>query len=437
MPTVDGSYRWLQWNVLADPDEGLVYGVARDVTERRNAEDQLRETQRELEASRDGLRALADEQAALRRVATLVAEGASPSAVLDAVAAEMEALLDADQVALNRFEPGDEIVVLAHRGLDIDRTPVGSRVSIEGRSATAEVRRTGRPARIEGYEGAEGPLAALARATGLRSSVSVPVAVEGRLWGLITASWKSAEPPPSDTEKRMEQFATLLDTAIANADARDQLNASRARLVTEGDKARRQVVRDLHDGAQQRLVHTLVTLKLAKRAFREDGGCRKAEELVVEALQHVERANAELRELAHGILPAVLARGGLRAGIQAFVERVGIPVDVDVPVERLPADIEASAYFIIAEALTNVVKHSGATRAEVRAQLADGRLRLEISDDGIGGADPNGHGLLGIADRAAALGGRLDVETTAGGTVVSATLPIAAAQTAWSSSTTS
>jgi signal transduction histidine kinase len=235
----------------------------------------------------------------------------------------------------------------------------------------------------------------------------------------------------------MEQFATLLDTAIANADARDQLNASRARLVTEGDKARRQVVRDLHDGAQQRLVHTLVTLKLAKRAFREDGGCRKAEELVVEALQHVERANAELRELAHGILPAVLARGGLRAGIQAFVERVGIPVDVDVPVERLPADIEASAYFIIAEALTNVVKHSGATRAEVRAQLADGRLRLEISDDGIGGADPNGHGLLGIADRAAALGGRLDVETTAGGTVVSATLPIAAAQTAWSSSTTS
>jgi PAS domain-containing protein len=200
MPTVDGSYRWLQWNVLADPDEGLVYGVARDVTERRNAEDQLRETQRELEASRDGLRALADEQAALRRVATLVAEGASPSAVLDAVAAEMEALLDADQVALNRFEPGDEIVVLAHRGLDIDRTPVGSRVSIEGRSATAEVRRTGRPARIEGYEGAEGPLAALARATGLRSSVSVPVAVEGRLWGLITASWKSAEPPPSDTE---------------------------------------------------------------------------------------------------------------------------------------------------------------------------------------------------------------------------------------------
>jgi GAF domain-containing protein len=387
--------------------------------------------------SRAEVERLADEQAALRRVATLVAEGASPSAVLDAVAAEMEALLDADQVALNRFEPGDEIAVLAHRGLDVDRTPVGSRVSIEGRSATAEVRRTRRPARVEDYQDAEGPLAALARETGLRSSVSVPVTVEGRLWGLITASWKSAEPPPSDTEERMEQFATLLDTAIANADTRDQLNASRARLVTEGDEARRQVVRDLHDGAQQRLVHTIVTLKLAKRAFRDDAGNGKAEQLLVEALQHAENGNEELRELAHGIQPAVLARGGLLAGIQAFVGRVAIPVDLDVPAERLPAEIEASAYFIIAEALTNVVKHSGAARAHVKARVDQGCLRLEVRDNGAGGADSNGHGLLGIADRAAALGGRLDVETTPAGTVISAMLPMAASQAPWSSSTTS
>src|SRR6185503_7770440 len=174
---------------------------------------------------------LADEQAALRRIATLVAEGASPAAVFDAVAGEMETLLDADQVALNRFESGDEIEVLAHRGLDVERTPVGSRVSTEGESATAMVRRTGQPTRVEDYEDAHGALAELARATGLRSSVSTPIVVEGRLWGLITASWKSESRPPGDTEQRMTQFARLLDTAIANAEARGELMASRARLV--------------------------------------------------------------------------------------------------------------------------------------------------------------------------------------------------------------
>ena len=215
---------------------------------------------------------LAEEQTALRRVATLVAEGASPTVVLDAVVAEMVALLDADQVALNRFEPGAEIAVLAHRGLDAARTPVGSRISYEGESVTATVRRTGRPARMEQYDGAPGALAELARATGLRSSVGAPIVVDGRLWGIITASWKGEESPPAGTEQRMAQFAELLDTAIANADSRDQLTASRARLLTEADDARRRVVRDLHDGAQQRLVHTVVTLKLAQQAFQENDG---------------------------------------------------------------------------------------------------------------------------------------------------------------------
>jgi PAS domain S-box-containing protein len=371
---------------------------------------------------------LTEEQAALRRVATLVAEGASSGDVLDAVVGEMEALLDADQVALNRFEPGNEMLVLAHRGLDVDRTPVGSRMSIDGRSATADVKRTGLPARIEGYRDAEGPLAELARNTGLRSSVSAPITVEGRLWGVMTASWKGEEPPPPDTEERMVQFAGLLDTAIANADSRDQLMASRARLVTEADEARRRVVRDLHDGAQQRLVHTIVTLKLAQRAFgesrdEEDG---RAEKLVGEALEHAEHGNAELRELAHGILPAVLTRGGLRSGIQAFVARLDLPVGVHVADERLPSEIEATAYFIVSEALTNVIKHSRASRAEVSASVENGRLRVEVRDDGIGGADLHGHGLVGIGDRAAALGGRLEVDSPPGrGTVVSATFPVA------------
>jgi len=185
----------------------------------------------------------------------------------------------------------------------------------------------------------------------LRVSVGAPIVVDGRLWGIITASWKGEESPPADTEERVAHFAELLDTAIANADSRDQLTASRARLLSAGDEARRRVVRDLHDGAQQRLVHTIVTLKLAQRAFREDDG--KAESLVGEALGHAERGNAELRELAHGIIPSVLSRGGLRAGVNAFAARLDLPVQVDVPAERFPAEVEASAYFIVAESRTS------------------------------------------------------------------------------------
>jgi signal transduction histidine kinase/CHASE3 domain sensor protein len=369
---------------------------------------------------------LAEEQAALRRVATLVAEGAAPTAVLHAVAGEMEALLDADQVALNRYEPGAEILVVAHRGLDVARTPVGSRITHEGESVTATVRRTGRPARMENYEEAPGPLADLARTTGLRSSVGAPIVVDGRLWGIITASWKGEQSPAADTEERMARFAELLDTAIANADSRDQLTASRARLLTEGDEARRRVVRDLHDGAQQRLVHTVITLKLAQRALREKD--EKAESLIGEALEHADQSNAELRELAHGILPSVLTRGGLRAGVDAMVVRLDLPVDVDLPAERFPAEIEASAYFIVAEALTNVVKHAHAGRAQVTASADDGTLHVVVRDDGVGGADPHGHGLVAMGDRAAALGGRVEIDSpVGGGTVLAATLPLSTA----------
>jgi signal transduction histidine kinase len=366
---------------------------------------------------------LAEEQAALRRVAMLAAAGASSTAVLDAVAAEMEALLDADQVTLTRFEPGDDLLVLANRGREMARTPVGSRVSIEGDSAPATVRRTGRPARMEGYASAEGAIAEIARDTGLRSSVSAPISVEGGLWGVITASWKTEEPPPPETEERMVKFAEVLDTAIANAETRDQLTASRARLVTAGDEARRQVVRDLHDGAQQRLVHAIVTLKLAQRALRQED--ERTEALLGEALEHAEQGNEELRELAHGILPAVLTRGGLRAGVNALVARLDLPVRVQVSSERLPAEIEASAYFLVAEALTNVMKHAHAARAGVTASVEDGVLRLEVRDDGIGGADIGGHGLVGMADRVSAHGGQLSVDSPEdAGTLVTATLPL-------------
>jgi signal transduction histidine kinase len=288
---------------------------------------------------------------------------------------------------------------------------------------SAMTRRRGEPARIEDLAWAEGPIAEIIRDAGLRVSVGAPIVVDGALWGAITASWASQEAPPEDTEERMARFAELLDTAIANADSRDQLAASRARLVTAGDEARRRVVRDLHDGAQQRLVHTIVVLKLAQRALRQPG--ERAESLVDEALGHAEKSNEELRELAHGILPAVLTRGGLRAAVRALTTRLPLPVDLEIAGERIHADVEASAYFVVAEALTNVAKHAHAERARVRTSVADGALRVEVADDGVGGADPSGHGLVGMADRVTALGGRLEIESpSAGGTRITATFPL-------------
>jgi signal transduction histidine kinase len=368
-------------------------------------------------------RRIADEQAALRRVATLVGEGAPPTAVFGAVATEVQRLLDADGVTLGRFEPGEEVTVVAHRGWEGWDLPAGTRFSHEGDSVTAEVRRVRRPSRME-YSGAEdGAIATYLRDQGVRSSVGTPIIVEGRLWGVAVVYWTREEPPAADAEERIGHFAKLLETAIANADSREQLLASRARLLVAGDEARRRVVRDLHDGAQQRLVHAIVRLKLAQQALQGDDAAVGS--FVGQALDAAEQANEELRELAHGILPTILTRGGLRAAVSAIVERLDLPTDVDIPDERFPAEIEASAYFIVAEALTNIVKHAGATRAEVSTSVEHGMLRVEVSDDGIGGADPRSHGLVGMSDRVAALRGRLELESPPGvGTTVVATLPI-------------
>ena len=374
-------------------------------------------------ASRDEVARLADEQAALRRVATLAAEGAPPSTVFDAVAAEMLGLLQTDGLSVCRYEEDGELTIVAHRGAQAQRLPPGRRIRHDDPdSISATVRRTGRPARVDSYARTQGSIGEVIDRMQYRSGVGVPIVVDGRVWGVTVANWAS-EHPPSDTEQRMEQFGGLLDTAIANADSRDRLTASRARLLTEADDARRRVVRDLHDGAQQRLVHAIVTLKLARQALQR--GEEDAASLVDEALEQAERGNAELRELAHGIHPGALTIGGLRGGVGAVVARLDLPVDVDVADARLPPEIEASAYFVIAEALTNVVKHSQATHAEVTACVRDGMLDVRIRDDGIGGADPDGHGLVGMKDRIAALGGRLEITSAVGrGTCVAATLPL-------------
>jgi signal transduction histidine kinase len=247
--------------------------------------------------------------------------------------------------------------------------------------------------------------------------------VEGRVWGAMVVGSLEDEPLPADTELRVAEFTELIAAAIANIQARSDLAASRARIVEATDDERRRVVRDLHDGAQQRLVHTVITLKLANRAMqRDEPDC---DQLVDEALAQAERATAELRELAHGILPSVLTRGGLRAGVEALASRMPVPIERSVDVGRLPAAVEATAYFVVAEALTNVAKHSGAQEAAVTARVEAGALQIVVRDDGIGGVRPGGTGIVGLGDRLAALGGRLRIESPAGaGTLVAAAIPI-------------
>jgi signal transduction histidine kinase len=383
----------------------------------------IHERTAELRRSKAYLAELAEEQAALRRVATVVAEAAPATAVFDAVAAEMESLLGADGVAISRYEHGAEVTVVAHRGSKAGRVPPGSRWSDEGENVTSIVRRTGRPARKDDYKGARGPIAGLVDSLGVRASVGAPIVVDGRLWGVIIANWRGEESPPAGAEERIAEFTELVATAISNIQARADLAASRARVVAASDKTRRQIERDLHDGAQQRLVHIMLNLKMAREAI---GTKPKAVPgLVAEALGHAEDATVELRELAHGILPPVLTEGGLRPAVRTLARRMPVPVDVDVDVGRLPAAVEATAYFVVAEALTNVAKHAGASHATVAARVEHRALQLEVRDDGVGGARPDGSGLVGLADRIAVFEGELRVEGPAdGGTLVAATIPL-------------
>jgi PAS domain S-box-containing protein len=424
----DGAVRWLQWNTRTMPERGVVYGVARDVTDRRHADAELREAERMLEDSRDELRVLAAEQSALRRVATLVASEASPAEVFAAVAEEVGRLLRVEGTTLLRYEPGGTATLVACRGEPAALFPIGTNMTFERENmegnVISRVLQTGRPARIDEFAKAPGAAAANARTVGIRSAVATPIVVDGRLWGTMCALSRQDEPLPADTEARMGQFTELAATAISNIEARSDLAASRARIVAAADDERRRVVRDLHDGAQQRLVQTVITLKLVRRALRVKEEAVPG--LVTEALDHAQRANVELRELAHGILPAVLTDGGLHAGVEALASRMPLPVKNDVSVGRLPSPVEATAYFVVSEALTNVAKHARAGQAEVTARIEEGRLAVRVRDDGVGGARPDGSGLVGLADRLAALNGELRVENRAdGGTLIAAAIPLA------------
>jgi signal transduction histidine kinase len=371
------------------------------------------------------LRTLLAGQAALRRVATLVAREGKHPEVFELVTEEVGRLLGARSASVVRYEPdGQGLVIGGWAQPGAARVATGTLVELESESVAARVRRTGQAVRIEGFRGPEGTLAQLVSEMGIRSAVGAPIRVEGKLWGAVIASSESEEPWPEGAENQLADFAELVAQAIANAEARDQLAASRARIVEASDAERRRLERNLHDGAQQRLVTLALTLRLAELRVEDDPG--EARGLLSNARKELVLALGELRELANGLHPAVLSERGLEPAVEALVERVPVPVEIaEVPAERLPESVEVAAYYLVSEALTNVVKYSQASSATVAISRAGGRAIVEVADDGVGGADLSaGTGLRGLADRIGALDGELTVESPrGGGTRIRAEIP--------------
>jgi signal transduction histidine kinase len=374
--------------------------------------------------ARTELRGFADEQAALRRVATLVARAAPPEEVFAAVTEEAGRLLGADAARMGRYDPDGTIRVVASWSSTGAAFPIGTRAGLGGRNVSTLVFQTGRPARIDGCTGASGLDCEIAREIGVRAAVGVPISAGGRLWGVMTVGSRVG-PLPAGAETRLAGFTELAATAIANAEAQAALTASRARIVAAADATRCRIERDLHDGAQQRLVSLALQLRAAQAAAPPGAG---------ELVQQLEDVAAglvgvleELREIAHGLHPVILADGGLGPALKALARRSAVPVRLDVQVDgRLPEQIEIAAYYVVAEALTNAAKHAHATVADVEVAAGEGVLRVRVRDDGRGGADvTGGSGLVGLRDRAEALGGRLALHSPPGeGTALQVQLPV-------------
>jgi signal transduction histidine kinase len=377
----------------------VIYAAARDVTERKQLQDQ---------------------QAALRRLATAVARGGSPDAVFAATVAELHAVVAADATNLMRYEADGSVTVVAKLGEF--GFEVGSRVPLTGESVTARVRRSGRTARIDDLGQASGPVPEVLVANGIRSGVGAPIVVEGRLWGVMTCGWTG--PPPRDAEAGLSRFTDLVGTAVANAEGRAELLASRSRIVTTADQTRRRIERDLHDGAQQRLV----TLTMKLRALEADAAPHALGQELEAIAAGLDEVLDDLRETAMGLHPVILTRGGLEPALKALRRRSPVPVALDVRIRRrLPEPVEAAAYYVVAEALTNAAKHAHASVVRVEADVIDEHLRVSVRDDGVGAADPaRGSGLVGLTDRVEALGGRLSLQSPpGGGTTLEVDLPLA------------
>jgi signal transduction histidine kinase len=371
-------------------------------------------------------RALADEQAALRRVATLVAGAASPSRVFALVTEEVGRLLGLPGANVMHYDGVRTATVVGAWSEDgPPRFPVGAALDVDGDTVVARVVRTGAAARVERYEDESGTLAATMHRAGYRGAVAAPVNVGGRLWGVLAAASTADDSLPVGIEQRLGDFADLIAQALANADAHEKLADSRARLVEVGDAERQRLERNLHDGAQQRLVSVALELSMVASKLETDPAA--ARELLATAQADLAHGLKELRELARGIHPIVLTERGLGAALDALVARAPLHVDLTtLPGDRLAAPVEAAAYYVVAESITNVAKYAHASSATVSIGRSNGTATVTVSDDGVGGADPaSGSGLRGLAARVEALNGRLDIDSPAGaGTRITAEIPL-------------
>jgi PAS domain S-box-containing protein len=370
---------------------------------------------------------LAQEQRALRRVATLVASEVSPERVFTAVSEECARVLDVNASAVVRYEGDDTATVVGrHNRDDIDAFPLGERLPADENTTIGLVLMTGAPARIDHWGERTGEIAEIMVRVGYQSTVAAPIVVAGILWGAVAIG--SADDLPADSETRLGAFCELVSLAVASAQARADLRASRARLVRAGDEQRRKLERNLHDGAQQRLVSLALKLRIAQARLSSDPGA--VAELLDDASRELSSGLEEVREIARGLHPGPLTAHGLRQALEIITERLPIPVEIEAPPDRLPEHLEVTAYYLVSEALTNIAKHAQAACARVTIQLEGDVLRLEVVDDGRGGANPSGTGILGLRDRAEAAGGTLFVVSPPGrGTVVTGTLPLAGGAT--------
>jgi signal transduction histidine kinase len=376
--------------------------------------------------SRGGLARLADEQAALRRVATLVARSVPPKDLFTAVTEEVGQLLSPDIAGMGRYDSGAVIALASWSRTGVTLRRIGTRWPLQGHNIPTLVAQSGRPARTDSHDDVSGPLGESMREAGIRSAAGTPIIVEGHLWGMMFVATTLEPPLPLDTAARLASFTELVATAIANADSRAELAASRARIVAAADETRRRIERNLHDGAQQRLVSLGLELRAAQATVPPELGELAGEvSRVAEGLASVQE---ELREIAHGIHPAILAQGGLGPALKTLARRSQVPVELEVRARgRLPDPVEVAAYYVVSETLTNVAKHARASVVRVEADAADGILRLDVRDDGVGGADASrGTGLAGLKDRVEALGGTLALQSASGdGTSVRVELPLA------------
>jgi signal transduction histidine kinase len=380
---------------------------------------------RSLEASRDELRqvveeqrALVEEQRALRRIATLVARGVPPSEVFAAVASEVGSVVGADHTNIVRYEPDNTATVVGYwsdpRAPRVMPPPLDGHWPVEDGTVTGAVLATGRPARITDYQHATSAVGIWARSMGIRCVAGCPVNVEGNIWGAMTM-YSLVTEIPSGTEDRLFEFVELVGTAIANAQSRSDLLASRARVVAAADESRRRVERDLHDGAQQQLVTLGLKLCTAQTAVAP---CQEElKKQLTSTIQGLTSVMENLHEISRGLIPAILTRGGLYPALRSLARRSPVPVHLDVHAcRRLPEPLQVAIYYTVSEALTNVAKYAHASAVDVRLSVRDTTVRLSIHDDGLGGAHiGGGSGLVGLKDRIEALGGRFHIDSPVGG----------------------